>query len=195
MNQPAYTIKGYLDDLVSLINAVDTNAIDHVVEVLFNAWKKGNRVLLMGNGGSSSTASHIVADLQKNIQIESGKALKTICLTDSTPLITAWSNDSHYENVFAPQVECWAEPGDVVIGVSGSGNSMNVINGIAAGNKSGAYTIGLAGYKGGKLKDTAQYCIVVESDNMQRIEDIHIILLHAIYLGLIGKIQSDQASS
>jgi D-sedoheptulose 7-phosphate isomerase len=108
-----------------------------------------------------------------------------MCLSDCTPLMMAWANDTAWDNVFAPQVECWAEPGDIVIGVSGSGNSMNVINGIEAANQIGAHTIGLAGYEGGKLMAAAQTCLLVESRNMQRIEDVHMILLHIIFSALL----------
>jgi D-sedoheptulose 7-phosphate isomerase len=115
------------------------------------------------------SVSHIVNDMQKNLQLTTGRALRALCLSDCTPLMMAWANDTAWDNVFAPQVACWAEPGDLVIGVSGSGNSMNIINGILAGNAAGATTIGLAGFEGGKLKDAAKQCLIVHSDNMQQI--------------------------
>ncbi|HLV82049.1 MAG TPA: SIS domain-containing protein, partial [Chthonomonadaceae bacterium] len=118
--------------------------------------------------------------------------LRALCLSDNTPLLMAWANDTAWENVFAPQVECWAEPGDVVIGVSGSGNSMNVIHGIEAANRKGAITFGLAGYRGGKLKETAQHCLVVGSDNMQRIEDMHMILLHVLFSALLQRAREEK---
>jgi D-sedoheptulose 7-phosphate isomerase len=136
---------------------------------------------LMGNGGSSSTASHIVNDLQKCIHLDSGKPLKAICLSDCTPLVMAWGNDTDYSNVFAPQVECWAEAGDLVVGISGSGNSMNVINAIEVANRLGASTFGLAGYSGGKLAQVARDCLIVRSENMQQIEDLHMIVLHVAF--------------
>lgn len=187
-------IATYLTDLKQLLDEVDPSQVEQIVEHLLTAWRAGRRALLMGNGGSSSSVSHIVADLQKNIQLETGKPLRTLCLSDCTPLLSAWANDTAWHNVFAPQVECWTEPGDVVIGVSGSGNSMNVINGILAANKAGATTFGLAGYAGGKLKETAQHCIVVRSENMQRIEDVHMILLHAIFLDLLARARADTRS-
>src|SRR5207248_145891 len=155
--------------------------VETMVEALLEAWRSGRRVLLMGNGGSSSSVSHIVNDMQKNLHLESGKPLKTMCLSDCTPLMMAWANDTQWDNIFAPQIECWVEPGDVVIGVSGSGNSMNVINGIEAANRAGAVTFGLAGFQGGKLKTATPHCLVVKSDNMQRIEDVHMILLHILF--------------
>ena len=108
-------IKSYLDDLTDLIHAIDAVQIEQMVETLLIAWRHGRRVLLMGNGGSSSSVSHIVNDLQKNIHLEAGRPLRTLCLSDCTPLMMAWANDTHWDNIFAPQVECWAEPGDVVI--------------------------------------------------------------------------------
>jgi D-sedoheptulose 7-phosphate isomerase len=184
------TVTHYLDDLVRLVQQVDAAEVEAVTEALVLAWQEGRRVLLMGNGGSSSTVSHIVADLQKCIAVETGRPLKALCLTDSTPLLSAWANDTEWHNVFAPQVECWAEPGDVVIGVSGSGNSMNVVRGMEAARKAGAQTIGLAGYAGGKLRHAVDHCIVVRSENMQRIEDVHMIVLHAIFLDVTARVKA-----
>ena len=137
-------VEGYLGDVKALLGQIDPSEIGPIVESLVDAWRGGKRVLLMGNGGSSSSVSHIVNDMQKNIALESGRPLRAMCLSDCTPLMMAWANDTQWDNVFAPQVECWAEPGDVVFGVSGSGNSMNVINGIEAANRAGANTVGLA---------------------------------------------------
>jgi len=181
-------IAPYFTALADLISSVPAAEVDVLVDRLQEAWDNDRHVLLMGNGGSSSTVSHIVADLQKNVYLQSGRSLKTICLTDSTPLITAWGNDTRYDNVFAGQVDCWAKPGDLVIAVSGSGNSPNIIHGIEAANRLGATTFGLAGFKGGKLKDTAQECIVVYCDNMQKIEDVHMSILHAAFLALIERL-------
>jgi D-sedoheptulose 7-phosphate isomerase len=180
-------VQSYLADVKTLLDAIDPAEIDAVVESLLSAWRQGKRVLLMGNGGSSSSVSHIVNDMQKNIHLEAGKPLRALCLSDCTPLMMAWANDTNWENIFTPQVECWTEPGDVVIGVSGSGNSGNVINGIEAANRAGAVTFGLAGFQGGKLKETAQRCLVVPSDNMQRIEDVHMVLLHVLFSALLER--------
>ncbi len=190
MNTTTGIIDNYLTDLKQLLSEVNTEEVQLLVDALFEAWIAGKRVLLMGNGGSSSSVSHIVNDLQKNIQLDAGKALRTICLTDCTPLLMAWANDTAWDNVFTPQIECWAESGDVVIGVSGSGNSMNIINGIAAANKAGAKTFGMAGFAGGKLKSTSQHCIIVSSDNMQRIEDVHMVILHITFTALMEKAKS-----
>ena len=186
VNMTAY-IQGYLQNVQTLLETIDIPWLEEAVESLLTAWRGGNRVLLMGNGGSSSSVSHIVNDMQKNIALETGKPLRTLCLSDCTPLMMAWANDTSWENIFTPQIECWTEPGDVVIGVSGSGNSANVLNGIEAANRLGATTYGLAGFQGGKLKDVAQHCLVIPSDNMQRIEDVHMILLHILFSTLLER--------
>lgn len=190
MNTQTY-IQNYLDDLKRLVDAVAPAQIEPMVEALLRAWRNGQRVLLMGNGGSSSSVSHIVNDLQKNLQLEAGRPLRALCLTDSTPLMMAWANDTQWDNIFTPQVECWVEPGDVVIGVSGSGNSQNILNGLVAANRLGATTFGLAGYVGGKLKSVAQKSIVVPSDCMQRIEDVHMIVLHVVFSTVLERAKEE----
>jgi D-sedoheptulose 7-phosphate isomerase len=178
------TISDYLAGVQRLIAQVPLERVERLANRMEEAWREGRRVLLMGNGGSSATASHIVNDLQKCIYLDSGRPLRALCLSDNTPLILAWGNDTEFANIFAPQVACWAEPGDLVIGISGSGNSPNVLRAIEEANRRGAHTVGLAGFQGGKLAQTAQECITIESDSMQQIEDLHMILLHAVFVVL-----------
>jgi D-sedoheptulose 7-phosphate isomerase len=186
---------GYFSEVQRLLDEIDPKPVQAIADKLLAAWQQNRRVLLMGNGGSSSSVSHIVNDMQKNLQLTTGRALRALCLSDCTPLMMAWANDTAWDNVFAPQVACWAEPGDLVIGVSGSGNSMNIINGILAGNAAGATTIGLAGFEGGKLKDAAKQCLIVHSDNMQQIEDIHMILLHSLFSDLLRRAGQERIST
>ena len=180
-------VSNYLADVKRLCDAIDPQEVALLVDALLEAWQNGRRVLFMGNGGSSSSVSHIVNDMQKNLALEAGKPLRSLCLTDNTALMMAWANDTQWDNIFAPQVECWVEPRDVVVGVSGSGNSMNIINGLVAANNAGAVTFGMGGMGGGKLKNTAQHCMIVPSDNMQRIEDVHMILLHLAFASLLDR--------
>ncbi len=163
------------------MDAVDEAQVNTFIDRLESAWKEGQKVLFMGNGGSHATVSHMCNDFQKCMDLECGKPMKSICLSDCTPLLMAWANDTEYPNIFAPQIKCWVEPGDLVIGVSGSGNSPNVINGIEMSNKLGAHTFGLAGYDGGKLAKTAAECIVINSFSMQQVEDMHMILFHIAF--------------
>jgi D-sedoheptulose 7-phosphate isomerase len=188
-------ITDYLTGLKGLINQIPEDGVEGLALALEEAWTQNRRVLVMGNGGSSSTASHIVNDLQKCIQMECGRALKVMCLSDCTPLIMAWANDTEYANIFAPQVECWAEPGDLVIAISGSGNSPNVLNGVAVARTKGVRVFGLIGYAGGKLAGMCDECIVVRSDNMQQIEDIHMVILHLVFSLLRDKTATDSRKS
>lgn len=182
-------VQAYFAGVKRLIDQVPEAQVERLTGLLEEAWRAGRRVLLMGNGGSAGTASHIVNDLQKCIHLESGVPLKALCLSDNTPLILAWGNDTEFANIYAPQVECWAEPGDLVIGISGSGNSPNVVNAIAKANERGARTFGLAGYRGGRLAQTAHECLVVESDNMQQIEDLHMVILHVVFSALRERVR------
>ena len=184
-------VREYIGKLKNLLDDLDAGFIDALTEAVLMAWRENQRVLFMGNGGSHATVSHIVNDLQKNVALEAGRPLRTLCLSDCTPLLMAWANDTNWENVFVPQIECWAEPGDVVVGVSGSGNSKNIIHGIAAANRRGAHTFGLAGYAGGALKTTAQNCLVVSEDSMQRIEDVHMIALHLVFCAVLERAQAE----
>jgi D-sedoheptulose 7-phosphate isomerase len=158
--------------------------IVRLADALESVWQQNGKLLLMGNGGSAATASHFANDFQKCIQCEAGRPIRAMCLSDCGSLLLAWANDTEYSNVFAPQVACWAEPGDLVIGISGSGNSPNVLNGIEAANRLGARTFGLAGFGGGRLAEIAQDGIVVHSNNMQLVEDLHSIILHAAFTEL-----------
>ena len=182
-------IESYLTGLKELIDHIAESQIEQLSALLEDVWRNDRRVLIMGNGGSAGTASHIVNDLQKCLQLEAGKPLKAICLSDNTPLILAWANDTEFANIYAPQVECWAEPGDLVIAISGSGNSPNIIRAVEMANSIRAFTFGMAGFRGGKLAAAAAECLIVESENMQQIEDIHMIVLHVTFSTLREKLK------
>jgi D-sedoheptulose 7-phosphate isomerase len=154
---------------------------------LKSAHSEGRQVFVLGNGGSAATASHVAEDLQKGVKECSGKRFKVISLTDSTPLICAWANDNGYDCIFAEQLDSFLEPGDVVIAISGSGNSPNVIKAVEKANQMGAITVGWSGFSGGKLAKVAQKSIVVASDNMQRIEDVHLILGHLVFTCMMSE--------
>lgn len=134
----------------------------------------------MGNGGSAATASHFALDLAKNTIMPGVPRLKAISLTDHVPLITAWSNDTAYEHIFAEQLANMIESGDVVIGISGSGNSQNVINALQLAKEAHAATIGLLGAKGGKIKGIVDVYVLAPGYNIEQEEDAHLILAHVI---------------
>jgi len=136
---------------------------------------------MFGNGGSAALASHLACDLGKGTAVNGIRRFRVLSLTDNIPVITAWANDASYEDIFAEQLRSFVEKGDIVLAISGSGNSSNVLNGLRVARELKAYTIGLTGYQGGKMKDLCDLCLIVPSDNMQFIEDLHVCISHAIF--------------
>jgi len=132
----------------------------------------------MGNGGSAATASHFVCDINKGVSLKLQKKFKVLCLNDNIPIMLAYANDISYDSVFIEQLKNFIGNDDLVIGISGSGNSKNILNAIEYANKIGARTFGIIGCDGGKLKDIAQRSLIVRSFDMQKIEDCHMILAH-----------------
>ena len=181
-------IDAYLDAVTGLLAKVSRDDIRKLTDLLRDAYQNGTQVFIMGNGGSAATASHLACDLQKGLGGMGPKKFKVMSVTDNVSIMTAWANDADYSVIFKEQIETFVVPGDLVIGISGSGNSPNVIKGIEAANAMGAITAGMAGYKGGKLAETAKYCIVVESDNMQHIEDVHMVVSHLVFRNLMEEL-------
>jgi len=173
-------VRAYLDDFRAILNSLDTADIFGVVEVLLGAYRGGAKVFLLGNGGSAATASHFACDLGKNVVGPDGGRFKVIALTDNAAVLTAWANDTAYEHVFAEQLASLLEPGDVVIGISGSGNSPNVLRAMELAQVRGATTVGLIGFEGGRLKPLCDVSVVVPSDRMDQIENAHLTLEHLI---------------
>lgn len=170
--------KNYLGDLKELINAIDINEIIEFIKVLENAYNNGKTIFIMGNGGSAATASHFACDINKGVSLKLQKKFKVLCLNDNIPIMLAYSNDISYDSVFIEQLKNFIMNDDLVIGISGSGNSKNVLNAIKYANKVGARTFGIIGCDGGKLKDIAQKSLIIKSFDMQKIEDCHMILVH-----------------
>jgi D-sedoheptulose 7-phosphate isomerase len=186
-------IRAYLSEVSRLVEELPVDRINVWVDRLLQAYRDGKQLLLLGNGGSAATASHLVNDFQKCIYLTGGRPFRAMAVTDSVPLITAWANDTAYENVFAEQVRTWAGPGDVVIAISGSGNSPNVLSAVKVARECGASTLGLAGFQGGKLKALVDECLVVPCDNMQRIEDVHMVIGHLLFWRMMGRLEEEQA--
>ncbi len=174
------SINQYFSELEQMVQAISQPHIEAVLRVLEEAYRNGHRIFIMGNGGSAATASHFALDLAKNTIMPGVPRLKAISLTDHVPLITAWSNDTAYEHIFAEQLANMIEPGDVVIGISASGNSPNVINALRMAKQFHASTIGLLGAKGGKIKNMVDSYILAPGQNIEQEEDAHMILAHVI---------------
>jgi D-sedoheptulose 7-phosphate isomerase len=187
-------IRAYLDEVSELIADLPEERLADFVDRLMDAYDAGRQLFLLGNGGSAATASHLLADFQKCIYMAGGKPFRALAVTDSVPLITAWANDTHYDNVFAEQLRPWVQPGDLVVAISGSGNSPNVLRAAQVARELGAYVFGLAGYQGGRLKELCDECLVVPCDNMQRIEDCHMVIGHVLFWRMMGRIRERAAA-
>ena len=173
-------ISSYFVELEQMIQSISLPHLQAILRLLEEAYRTGNRNFIMGNGGSAATASHFALDLAKNTIMPGAPRVKAISLTDHVPLITAWSNDTAYEHVFAEQLANMIEPGDVAIGISTSGNSPNVINALRLTKQQGGVTIGLLGAEGGKIKDIVDAYVLAPGQNIEQEEDAHMILAHVI---------------
>src|SRR5690242_13540242 len=170
----------YKAQLVDTIQALDTDAIQRAIEILAQARDEGRHIFTCGNGGSASAASHFATDMVKGASFGREKRFRIMALTDSLSTITAYSNDVSYDCVFAEQLKNFAQPGDVVVAISGSGNSPNVLCAIEYANSVGCETIALTGRDGGKLGPLAKLQVRVVEPHMGRIEDGHMIVCHMI---------------
>jgi D-sedoheptulose 7-phosphate isomerase len=170
----------YIADIKTTLDRLPPNQLQRVVEIILNAWQRGKQVFVMGNGGSASTASHMACDLSKNTAGPGLPRLRVMSLNDNMALVSAHSNDNGYENVFSEQLKNFLNRGDVVIAISASGNSANVLNAIRFANSVGAITVGWSGYQGGQLAKIAQVSLVVPNNCIEQIEDIHLMLEHMV---------------
>ncbi|HZD10283.1 MAG TPA: SIS domain-containing protein [Candidatus Binatia bacterium] len=176
MNQ----IHSYISGLQETLNNLDREAIAHAVALLQEARLNRRQVFIMGNGGSASTASHFVCDLAKNTRAAGCPDFRVLGLADNMALLSAYANDEGYENVFARQLASFVQPGDLVIAISTSGNSRNVLEAVDLANRLGAVTIGFTGFDGGWLASRVTLDLRVPSHVIEHVEDIHLMLEHLI---------------
>ena len=183
--------KNYLNFMSNLCKTVDLNEIEKIVDLFLLARKEDKTIFFIGNGGSAATCSHFSEDLSLGSFSEGIKPFKTISLTDNTPYITALGNDIGYENTFLGQLRCLLEKGDIVVGITGSGNSPNLIKAFDYANSKGATTIGILGFDGGKMRDISRYKIIVKTKKGMYgpVEDMHLIIVHIICTYLMYKIK------
>lgn len=171
-------LRRYFKKVADISKRINSSSFESLIEELENAYKRGARIFICGNGGSASTASHITCDINKGLASKGAERFKVICLNDNIPTIMAYANDMSYNDIFVEQLKNFMEDGDLLIGISGSGNSENVVRAIAFAKKHGATTFGICGYGGGRVKKIAGKSMVVHSDDMQKVEDIHLMVLH-----------------
>lgn len=182
-----HSASGYTKKLGELLGRLDFAAIDAGVDLIEKAWRDGRQIIALGNGGSSLTALHFINDWNKSIYLSSGIPFRGRTLVDNIGLVMSYANDVSFEDVFAEQLKNILQPGDLVLALSGSGNSENVIRAVKYSNDHGAITLGLCGYRGGKLKETAQHVIWVDADDMQLSEDVHFFFGHIVMQRLCAK--------
>ncbi|MBK9096267.1 MAG: SIS domain-containing protein [Anaerolineae bacterium] len=174
----------YVADVQALMNDLPVAAVPAVVEALLGAWRGGHPVFVCGNGGSAATASHFVNDLNKGTNVAGKRRFRALGLVDNTALLMAWSNDTAYEYALAEQVVNFVEPGAVLVAISGSGNSPNVLRAVEVAQAHGAITVGITGFDGGKLQPLADLGLHVPSRCMEQVEDAHMILCHTLTVTL-----------
>lgn len=178
----------YLRQMTALLEALPEADIAAAAALLWDNYAEGRRAVFCGNGGSASTASHLPADFQKSMYLHAGRPWECLSLTDSVPLLTAWGNDTEFAQIFAGQAKTWLRPGDLLVAISGSGNSPNVLAAVEAAHEIGAVTLGWSGFGGGALAALAQHKVVVPSYNMQMVEDAHLVIGHLIYSAMRDRV-------
>lgn len=193
-----YTIKGstdkYLKKLKSTLNRLDSDEIDNAIFLISQAWQSGKQIIVFGNGGSAITAQHYITDWNKMIPEISGKPFRGRTLLDNIGLITAYANDINYNDIFAEQLKNILQPGDLVIAISGSGNSKNVIKAVEYANSHNATSLGLCGFGGGKLKQCVHCVIHININDMQISEDLHAMFGHIVTQTLSGYLHKEDTS-
>ncbi|TVS17973.1 MAG: SIS domain-containing protein [Gammaproteobacteria bacterium] len=180
------TAEAYLGKLGRLLGTLNHDEIDNGIRVIGEAWQSGRQIITLGNGGSSLTALHFINDWNKSIYMASGKPFRGRSLVDNMGVVMAYGNDTCFEDIFIEQLKNVLENGDLVIAISGSGNSENVIRAVNYANDNGAVTLGLCGYRGGKLKQIAQHTVWADVDDMQLAEDAHFFFGHMVMQRLCG---------
>ena len=168
----------YCAGLSKALEGVSRERFEEFIHLLESAYQNDRQVFFMGNGGSGSTASHFICDLNKGVSYGRQKRFRGISLNDNLATMTAYANDVAYEDVFVEQLKNFLESGDLVVAISGSGNSPNVLKAVDYANSHGAHTVGLCGFAGGKLAAAVRTPILAPVDDMQKAEDAHMILLH-----------------
>jgi D-sedoheptulose 7-phosphate isomerase len=168
----------YITEVKNALDSINTEELETIVSILKNAREKDSAIFIFGNGGSASTASHFACDINKGVSYGKEKRFRVFCLNDNIPTLLAYSNDVGYDVVFVEQLRNFVKKDDVVIGISGSGNSKNVLLAIEYANQQEAISIGITGFDGGKLRTIARHSFNAGVNDMQLSEDLHMMWVH-----------------
>lgn len=183
--------KKYISDFSNIISAIDKDQVLKTIDLIWDAFNNDKMIFVIGNGGSAANASHFAQDLAKGtrVSINQEKRIKALSLTDNLPFVSALGNDDGYETIFEQQLRTFANAGDLLIAISGSGNSPNIINAVTWANENGLETIGVTGFSGGKLKEINKYNLHVPLNDMCTSESVHSFLFHFIVLEITDKME------
>ncbi len=186
-------IEYYWQELICAMQAMPFDTLASAAQLLLDCYQRGSTVFILGNGGSAATASHFACDLAKGTQVPGLPAFRVIPLSDNVPLLTAWANDTSYDRVFAEQLSTLVRPADVVVAISASGNSPNVLQAAMMAQQSGAILIALTGQSGGQLSQLANLTIRVPAQSIEQSEDAHLVIAHSLCVVLRRRLYIEAA--
>tara|TARA_B100000497_G_C7689331_1_gene418627 strand:- start:2617 stop:3216 length:600 start_codon:yes stop_codon:yes gene_type:complete len=186
--------KQYIDLVKSTLDALDANALESLVDAFHSTYEKGGNIYTMGNGGSGASASHAAGDFLKGASYGLDKRFKMICLNDNLPSMMAIANDIGWESIFVEPLKNFLSTKDLVIGISGSGNSKNVVNAIEYANEQGATTVAMSGFKGGKISQIATIDVHAPVMDMEVTEDVHMVIFNIVKKQMMARLMGDNPS-
>jgi len=191
LTRPAIFFEHYLNELTGIFKGLNSSEFEQFIDELLSAYQREAFIFVFGNGGSGATASHFASDINKGVSYGLTRRFRVVCLNDNTPTISAYANDVSFDDVFVEQLANFLTPNDLVIGISGSGNSANVLKAVEYANRLGSSTFGICGYGGGRLKELATGSLVINSNDMQKVEDLHFVALHCAMKYLVEKLHKN----
>lgn len=183
----------YFKQVSDVLAKIDASQLEAVANAIAECYKRDGMIYVFGNGGSAATASHVAGDYLKAITLGMDKRLKIICLSDNTPGLMAIANDMSYDDIFVEQLKSFIKPGDLAIGISGSGNSENVLRALKEAKDCKVETVALVGFSGGKAKSLVDICVHIPVNDMEMTEDLHLLCFHAIKQHLINTINPNSS--
>ena len=184
----------YIDAVKSTLDALEPKALDALVEAFHTTYEKGGNIYTMGNGGSGASASHAAGDFLKGASYGLDKRFKMICLNDNLPSMMAIANDIGWESIFVEPLKNFLSEDDLVIGISGSGNSKNVVNALEYANSNGATTVAMSGFKGGKISQIASINVHAPVMDMEVTEDVHMVIFNIVKKQMMARLMGDNPS-
>ena len=186
-----HAIEGYWRELADVASLMPFGVLTEVAELLLDCSARGRTIFVLGNGGSAATASHLACDLGKGTRTEGVAPFRVVALTDNVPLLTAWANDASYERVFAEQLATLVQPGDVVVAISASGNSPNVLAAVETARKMRATSVALTGETGGQLAALADITVRVPAGPIELVEDAHLVISHSLCVAVRERLRAE----